>query len=152
MTLTITSDSGKRAGPGIPLTFHWDLIGPIPSFTSLHVAIETTDGVHTIGGSQVPVSSNDIPMVLLNAVTGGSTVSPNWSVSPGASVQLHAFIFEAGTGSTVDETFFTGWTWEPVTNIWFFEINRLLFYISQFATNPGDIAAIKAAVIHSYTN
>jgi hypothetical protein len=151
MTLTIIRDSDHNIGPGIPVTFHWDLIGPIPSGSLIVVLVETADGANQLAGQQTLLPGHDVQVIMSVPSSVSFPFGMNWAVAPGTTVRLRVYI--SSSGSTIDETVFTGWSWQPTTNLWYCILQELIYYFGVFGAGPSaDLTDIKNAVIHGYVN
>jgi len=150
VTLTLVQPTSGRIGPGTLFISHTDLVGPIVPGTRLYITIrEVSSGDDLIGGNTLVTSVNQsgyfgAPANIYNLANGLHGVADN------TPVLINTVWFVPGSGF-IDNTDFTGFYWDPVSQLWFCNWLNIIAYAGTGSTVSTKIDQILASVKHTYT-
>lgn len=146
MTLTVTAPSvGARVGPGIFITVHTDIVGPIASDDGFYaVCIDTAFTAPLVWGKSRANGQRDVPVQLgvqsyvpvLGQVIGRGRAD-------GASVGFYLELQHAN-GITVESSYTAAsWNWDPTTGLW-------SLITAPAGVDPAKIDLILAALYRTF--
>lgn len=150
MTLTLTYPVAGRIGPGVLWYITSSLIGPIVPGTTIFVELQDTTTHTSRIGMSGPVNNVTMSGTFgcpqnYYTLSGGGVGLPD-----GDPVEIRAFWLVPGSG-IVDNTVFSGFSWDASSMLWLANYFNLLFAASLPGSDSSKINQILASVRTTYS-
>ena len=150
MTFTLVSPTSGRIGPGCFFTLTDDLIGPYAPDAIGDFRIEETSTSRVLIRAQQFMAHTMFWTPGLHGPANFTNQRSATGTADGTAVQFHAFQTVSG-GAPFADLVVTGFTWDAVSNAWELAYLNMGFLIGGLGSVASELAAIKAAVLHTYS-